>query len=234
LAKKWYSYFVVADDQPEPSDAQPGRGSVQGGGAREAAPVDREPKRVTDVVPDAEADARFAAPITGPTDLGIVYTSAQIAAPAHGYTVLKVAEMLRSEHLQSLPQEVKRKSIMVALDAAGVKVAEIVEDAVRRDRALDTYERVLEKHLKDLRTQIETENAQIEAEIQQRVSELRARVDENTRKIDGEQAELLAWRTRKHQEEDTIADAVSYFVTENPISTARAGAESAKGDADVR
>ncbi len=40
---------------------------------------------------------------------------------------------------------------MVALDAAGVKVAEIVEDAVQRDRALDTYERVLQKHLEDLR-----------------------------------------------------------------------------------
>ncbi len=234
MAKKWYSYFVVADDQSETPHVPVAKGNVQKGGSGDPVAADREPKRVTEVVPDAEADALFAAPITGPTDLGIVYTSAQIAAPAHGYTVLKVAEMLRSEHLQSLPQEVKRKSIMVALDAAGVKVAEIVEDAVRRDRALDTYERVLEKHLKDLRTQIETENAQIEAEIQQRVSEMRARIDENTRKIDGEQAELQAWRTRKHQEEDTIAEAVSYFVTENPISTARAAAESAKGDTDVR
>ena len=82
--------------------------------------------------------------------------------------------MLQSEHIRSLPPDVKQKSIMVALDAAGVKVAEIVEDAVQRDRALDTYERVLQKHLEDLRAQKAAENQQLEDEINQRVAELRA------------------------------------------------------------
>ncbi len=36
---------------------------------------------------------------------------------------------------------------------------EIVEDAVRRDRALDTYERVLQKHLDELRAEKQAENA---------------------------------------------------------------------------
>ena len=68
--------------------------------------------------------------------------------------------MLQSEHIRSLPPDVKQQSIMVALDAAGVKVAEIIEDAVQRDRALDTYERVLQKHLEDLRAQKAAENQQ--------------------------------------------------------------------------
>ena len=112
------------------------------------------PRRVTDIVPDAEADdhlhrRRWRRRRTSPRSI----PSAQIATPAHGYTVLKVAEMLQSEHIRALPAEVKQKSIMVALDAAGVKVADIIEDAVQRDRALDTYERVLQKHLEDLRAQ---------------------------------------------------------------------------------
>src|SRR5688572_19934652 len=126
------------------------------------------PRRVTDVVPDADAETTFATPVTTPTDLAEIYTSAQIATPAHGYTVLKVAEMLQSEHIRSLPADVKQKSIMVALDAAGVKVAEIIDDAVQRDRALDTYERVLQKHLEDLRAAKAAENQQLEDEINQR------------------------------------------------------------------
>jgi hypothetical protein len=218
VSKKWYSYFVVTDeavDSREDTSAEaPG------------------PQRVSDVVADAGADTTFATPVTGAIDLGTVYDAAQIAAPAHGYTVLKVAEMLRSEHIRSLPADVKRKSVMVALDAAGVKVTEIVEDAVRRDRALDTYEKVLRKSLDDLRAQTAAENKRIEDEIAQRLTELRARIDENNRKSKSEQDDFAAWQTRKHQEEETIAEAVSYFVSENPITTTRIAKD--QGGADVR
>jgi hypothetical protein len=107
---------------------------------------------------------------------------------------------------------------MVALDAAGVKVTEIVEDAVRRDRALDTYERLLQKSLEELKARTAAENASIEEEIAQRVAELRARIDENNKKTKSEQDEFLAWQARKHQEEELIAMAVGYFVSENPIT----------------
>jgi hypothetical protein len=107
-------------------------------------------------------------------------------------------------------------------------VDEIVEDAVRRDRALDTYERVLEKHLEERRAHTAAENRTIEEEMARRLAELRARVDENRQKIEIEEREFLAWRNRKHQEEATIARAVGYFVSENPITTA--GPEPAEGD----
>ena len=108
---------------------------------------------------------------------------------------------------------------MVALDAAGVKVTEIVEDAVRRDRALDTYERVLLKSLEDLRAQTAAENQRIEDEIAQRVAELRAQDRREHQEDQAEEDEFLAWQARKHQEEETIATAVSYFVSESPITT---------------
>ena len=217
--KKWYSYFVVTDDRVDPADP--------------SAEVDAAPQRVSDAFPDAGAEAALpAAPAVASTNLGAVYDAAKIAAPAHGYTVLKVAEMLQSEHIRSLPAEVKRKSVLVALDAAGVKVADVVEDAVRRDRALDTYERVLLKSLEDLRAQTSSENKQIEDEITQRVAELRAKIAENNKRTKAEQDEFHAWQARKRQEEETIAEAVSYFVSENPITTSTI--VKGKGDADVR
>ncbi len=216
--KKWYNYFVVTG---------PNEGTPQ-----DRAAADAPPRRVTDVVSDADADATFTAPVSTPTDLAEIYASAQITTPAHGYTVLKVAEMLQSEHIKSLPADVKQKSVMVALDAAGVKVAEVIEDAVHRDRALDTYERVLQKHLEELREQKARENQALEAEINQRVAELRVKVDQNNAELTAEQNNLLSWRVRKRQEEERIAEAVGYFVTENPITTSTAPSD--KGGSNAR
>jgi hypothetical protein len=208
VAKKWYSFFVVTDETQTPSAGTPAASPAQ----------DPAPRRASDLVSDTPAAESVLAASAGPVDLSVVYDSAKITAPAHGYSVLKVAEMLSSEHLRDLPADVKRKSIMVALDAAGVKVDDIVEDAVRRDRALDTYERVLQQHVTDLDTEIAADNARIEEEIARQAATLRAHIEENSRKLAAETAELLAWRTRKHQEEAAIAEAVGYFVTENPIT----------------
>jgi hypothetical protein len=215
MAKKWYSYFIVTDETGSP-EAAAGDAPAAAAAGQPAAP-----RRAVDVAPEPAGPTMADAAVVGAVDLADVYESAKITAPAHGYTVLKVAQMLESDHLQSLPPEVKRKSILVALDAAGVKVDDVVEDAVRRDRALDTFERVLEKHLDQLRTQTDAENRQIEEEIARRAAELRARVDENRKKVEQEEREFLAWRTRKQQEEQRIADAVGYFVSENPVTTAR-------------
>ena len=226
MTKKWYSYFVVSDEPttpaPPPAPDTPPRPA-------------RPPRRAVDLAPEASAPPASPPPAgTSPAaDLSIVYESAQIAPPAHGYTVLKVAEMLQSEHIRALPAEVRRKSVLVALDAAGVKVEEIVEDAVRRDRALDTFERVLQQRVDELAATTARENEQIEAEIAARVKELRARIDDNTRKVAAEQAELRAWRSRKQAEESLIAEAIGHFVSENPITAAPAAAEH-QGDADVR
>jgi Asp-tRNA(Asn)/Glu-tRNA(Gln) amidotransferase A subunit family amidase len=217
LSKKWYSFFVVTDGQAGTS----------------LAPAAATPRRVTDVAPEVPAGAPLeGSEAAGPGAIADVYRSARIPTPAHGYTVLKVADMLQSEHIRALPPDVKRKSIMVALDAAGVTVDEIVQDAVRRDQALDTYERVLEKHLEDLRADKAAENSRIEAEINERLAELRGRIEENNSQTSREQDALMAWRTRKRQEESTIAEAVSYDVSENPVTTATP--PTAKGDSDVR
>jgi len=148
--------------------------------------------------------------------------------------------MLHSEHIRALPPDVKRKSILVALEAAGVSVDEIVRDAVHRDRALDTYERVLQKNLDEFRTEKQAENARLEQEIAERLSELRARIDQNSQAVAGELENLHAWQARKQDEERRIAEAVGYFVSENPITATAATATTTsravddKGDVNAR
>lgn len=219
MSKKWYSYFVVTDETgeapPTPPPAPP---------RRPAAPS----RRVSEVAPASAETPEFETPPPGAVDLGEVYSAAKIEAPAHGYTVLKVAEMLESEHIRAMPPDVKRKSILVALDAAKVKVTDIVEDAVKRDRALDTYERVLQKHVTDRAAAVAEENRKLEAEIAQKVTELKTRIDENTKSLGAEQKEFDGWQKRKRQEENLIFETVSHFVAENPVTRSPATAEKGK------
>lgn len=218
MSKRWYNFFVVTG---EPGATAAGQDPSADRGVEEvaaaAAPVVLAPDTV----------------IRGTDSVAAVYEAARIEAPAHGYTVLKVADMLQSEHIRALPPDVRRKSVLVALDAAGVPVDEIIQDAVRRDRALDTYEAVLERHLDEVRSANAAENRRLEEEIAARVAELRERVEANNQNVSREEQELLTWRERKQREEALIAEAVSYFVTENPITVAPAP-DAAHGDSDVR
>jgi hypothetical protein len=219
MGKKWYNLFIVSDAPAESADA----------------PEPPEPpRRVEEVVADVPLEATFTAPVVNAAEFLDIYESAQIETPRHGYTVLKVAEMLTNEHIRDLPADVKRKSVLVALDAAGVKIASVIEDAVRRDRALDTYERVMQKSFDDLMASKDAETRQLENEINERIKELREQIAANKAEIDREQQQLLAWRTSKRVEEQRIADAVSFFVTENPITTGSAPATDKGGSTNVR
>ena len=63
------------------------------------------------------------------------------------------------------------------------------------------------------------ENQQIQAEMDRIVAEHRARMQANNDAVAKEKERFFAWRLKKQEEEQKIADAVSYFVAENPITT---------------
>ena len=147
---------------------------------------------------------------------------AEIRPPAHGYTILKVAEMLQSEHIRELPPEVKRKSVLLALEAARVKIEEVIQDAVQRDKALDAFERAQQKALEELEARKSRENRQIQQELDRLIAEHQARIKGNSDEVAREKERFFGWRLKKQQEEQSIADAVGYFLTDNPITTQRA------------
>jgi hypothetical protein len=207
VSKKWYNLFVSVDQPAADADA-PDTPGPSGDAAR----------MVAEIAASVPAVTTFSAPVEDPTSLLQIYKAAEIATPAHGYTILKVAGMLQSEHLRGLPQEVKRSSILVALEAAGAKVDEIIQDAVRRDRALDSFENVLAKSRSAVETSKIEENRKIEAEMNRMLADFRARIQANNDAVAKENQRFAAWQAAKQAEERTIADAVAYFVSENPIT----------------
>lgn len=212
MSKKWYNLFLSVDQTGEGS---PEEAPKAGDGAA---------RTVAEIAASVAAEPQFTTPVNNPTSFEEIYRAAEIQTPQHGYTVFKVAEMLNSEHIRGLPAEVRRSSVLVALEAAGVKLAEVIEDAVRRDRALDTYEKVLQKSVEELEARKSEENRKTEAEMQRLVAEYRARIQTNSDEVAKEKERFYGWRLQKQQEEKKIADAVSYFVSENPITTSGAAA----------
>ena len=208
MSKKWYNYFVSVDEadaagaasQPA-SDAGPNAAQTVADIAASVAP---EPHPAN--LPPAGASFEE------------IYSAAEIHPPEHGYTIYKIADMLQSEHIRNLPADVKRSSILLALDAAGVKLQEIIEDAVRRDRALDTFERVQQKSVEALEHSKTEENRQIQEELDRLVAEHRARIQANNDAVAKDRERFYSWRLQKQQEEQKIADTVSHFVSENPIT----------------
>jgi hypothetical protein len=215
MSKRWHEYFFSVNERPPRESAPP---------ADAEAPAPNAAQAVADIAaglapqpPPTPAVARSAA--ANPASFQDIYDAAEIQPPAHGFTIMKIGEMLRSEHIRNLPRDVKRSSILVALEAAGAPLQEVIEDAVRRDRALDTFERVQEKSLTDLEAAKTKENQQIQAEMDRVVADYRARIQANSDAIAKEKERFFAWRLKKQEEEQKISDAVSYFVTENPITT---------------
>jgi hypothetical protein len=210
MSKKWYNYIVSVDD-----DAAQQEQTTQGttSAAKSAA------QSVAEIAATIAPEPQFTTPVSDPTSFEEIYKAAEIPGGSKGYTILKVAQMLESDHIRNLPSDVRKSSILVALDAAGVDIKDVIQDAVRRDRALDTYERVQQRAVEELESRKSKENSDIQAQIDTYVTEQRAKIQANNDEISREKERFTGWRLKKQQEEKKIAEAVGYFVTENPITT---------------
>lgn len=174
---------------------------------------------IAELASTVAVEPKFVTPVNASAGFDEIYRAAEIVTPPHGYTVMKVSSMLQSERIRALPSEVKKNSILLALDAAGVKIEEIIEDAVKRDKALDGFERVQQRALDELEARKAQDNQQVQAELDRLIQEHKARIQSNNEEVAREKERFYAWRLQKQQEEQKIADSVSYFVAENPITT---------------
>ncbi len=135
-----------------------------------------------------------------------------------GFTVFKVEKMLRSEHLQGLSNRAKAASVMVALEAGGAELQVVIQDAVSRDKALDQYEAMSRREIRELQDSIEFENDLIQSEIEEFLELKRQEIAENNARLNEARETFETWTMRKSEEEQRLFDTVSIFVAENPIS----------------
>ena len=172
MSKKWYNLFVSVGESGDRPAENPGE-----------PPPASAAQAVADIAAGVAPETRFTTPVDHAASFAEIYDSAEIHPPAHGFTIMKVAEMLHSEHIRNLPREVKRSSVLVALEAAGAPLQDVIADAVKRDRALDTFESVQQKSVASLEERKTQENQQIQAEMDRIIADHRARMQANNDEV---------------------------------------------------
>lgn len=159
-------------------------------------------------------------------DFAAVYAEAGIELPAHGYGVDKVGEMLQSKRLASLASEVRAAAVMAALEAAGVAVRDVIQDAVLRDKALDGFEGAKEREAKEARQKNEARIASLQQELDALAKKIGAEIENLKQASDEAERAFRSLRERKLKEEDRLHAVVAHFIegADNPVSRSAAPA----------
>ncbi|MEO7794616.1 MAG: hypothetical protein ABIV06_07555 [Thermoanaerobaculia bacterium] len=155
-------------------------------------------------------------------DFPAVYRAAGITEPAHGFSAFKVLEMLQSPGLAELPPQAKASALagFLKMNPGGpVAIGEVIQDAVRRDQALDRFEQFLQTKVAERQAAAERANALLQAEIDSLTERHRASMAANVRAVTDLTARLSEWSAGKRVEERRLQSAVAPFVDGNPIST---------------
>jgi hypothetical protein len=192
----------------------------------------RDLRELLGEIPEAPAiDERKLAAAAAPAEGGddevpdfpAIYKAAGVVDPPHGYSAYKVLEIFASPGFASLDLRAKAAALTGFLNmtpSGPVPITDIVQDAVRRDQALDKFEEFLRSKQGARAEQIEKDNAQLQAEIDEVTRRNREKMEANRIAIEAEQARLTRWLVLKRAEERKLYDAVTPFVEKNPISTA--------------
>jgi hypothetical protein len=145
-----------------------------------------------------------------------IYDTATVKPPKIAYGILKVVEMGNSSHLVGMSPAFKQKALMMAIEATGADVGELLDDEVTRQRALKEYEeRYMEKVNQFEAAQID-QNRLLKAELEKITSQYKARIDASLGEVKCWQHGFREWQKSKQQEQQRLTDAVALFVPQEP------------------
>jgi hypothetical protein len=154
-------------------------------------------------------------PVTSPSPPAFeqIYQTAAVKPPKLAYGIQKVAEMGNSTHLAGMSSAFKRKALLMALEATGTDVGEVLNDVVTRQRALKEYE---ESYLEKV-TQFESAQAEQtrlqRTELEKITSQFQARIDASREEVERWHKEFRDWQKTKQQELQRLTDAAALCVS---------------------
>jgi hypothetical protein len=143
-----------------------------------------------------------------------VFDAAGIQAPAHGWTVCRMAEFLRDSRLKDMPRPALQQAIIAALAADQAHVQDVVKDAIARDEALDAFQ-IFVRAKMDTRAQARRkEMEQTRARILEMNGEL-ARMEQEAAADDKRWQE---WHTRKVSAEKEMSRTLAALIDDTVVT----------------
>lgn len=235
--------LVEMEGADAPAPPAPGRsvGSVSPPGPPRRPPPPPQPPRpnlgeVMKSVPPPKGIDEAALPAGAGSGLGdipdfaAIYKASGVTAPSHGFSAEKVLEIFSSPEFEPLDPRAKAAALMgfLKMNPSGpVPLTDVIQDALKRDQALDGFEGFLAKKLEQRQAQIDQEDAALQREIDEVTRRNKEKMDQNGKALESEKERFATWQARKRIEERRLFDAVAPFVEENPV-TLGAGAASPK------
>lgn len=141
-----------------------------------------------------------------------IYQAAAVKPPKLSYGVLKVAEMASSPHLAGMTPEAKRGALLMALEAAGAGIEDLLQDALLRQRALHDFEEKQQERLAAFESAKQDENRAIQAELDRITGQYMARIQANVDEIACQQDAFRDWQKRKQHECNRMTETAAFLV----------------------
>jgi hypothetical protein len=138
-----------------------------------------------------------------------IYGTAGIMEPRMGYSITKVVEMLRSDHLRGLSDEVKRASVLMALTAAGIPLGDVLQDAAHRQAAVAAYEVEQRSKFEECWARRAEENIALQSEMERVTRQCVERMNRNLTEVQLEKEAFQKWQTAMQHEVLRISEAVT-------------------------
>jgi len=162
-----------------------------------------------------------------------IYHAAGILTSGSGYSVSKVVEMLNNDRIRDLSKDIQRASVLMALDAANTAVEDLLQDATRRQNALNSYEEGQRRQLEQFEAHKAKENAEIQAEMDRLTAHYAERIQQNHEHVAREKEALRNWQMVKKNESQRIAQVIELCTKPQPdaksaVVAATAGANTSK------
>ncbi len=209
--KKWYNVFVSVEDEEKKSEQQ----EVQVAEVESHAPsrveiaepqLEQPVARVGEELPSFEA----------------IYQAFGIKEPANGFTVYRAEELLKSSHLKGASAEIRRSALMVALEALRIPAEDVIQDAVKRDKALTQFEKIEERRLREMEQKKSEENKRLQEEMERIFNEIREKMEDNNNSVKEARDKFQSWQEDKEKEEQRLSGVLQYFVQQDVADQTRA------------
>jgi hypothetical protein len=209
MLNKWFGKEEMADLAPNGSEQQ------SGNGARPAESSEQVKK-----LPEAQVASpdwptgNGRRPANPPAAPGFeqIYQTAAVKPPKLTYGIQKVAEMGSSPHLAGMSKVFKRKALLMALEAAGTDVGQVLNDVVTRQRALKEYEDSFQEKVSQFEAEQLEQNRLHKAELDRITAQYKARMDASLAEIERWQKDFRDWQKLKQQELQRLTEAAGLCV----------------------
>lgn len=203
--KKWYNVFVSVEDEQKKAEMAASQGDRSG-------QTSLSPSRLEVSEPQLEQPvARIGEEFPG---FEAIYQAFGIKDASTAFTVYRAEELLKSVYLKDASPEIRRSALMVALEALRISPEDVVQDAVKRDKALTQFEKIEERRLRELEQKKSEENKRLQEEMERIFNEIREKMEDNNSLIKESREKFQAWQQEKEKEEQRLSGVLQYFVSQ--------------------